>query len=139
MISAMLLWFVTLTVFQVPFKGSLLMFMLGSLLYVMASTGIGIFISSFISSQVAAVFGTTILTLVPAVNFCGIINPVSAMQGSAALVGTVFPTTYFVTIARGTFSKGLGIEVLGGSLVPIAIAVVVVLTASALLLKKQAR
>ncbi|AOI68508.1 multidrug ABC transporter ATP-binding protein [Burkholderia ubonensis] len=139
MMSFVLLWAVAIFIFRVPFTGSFPAFSLGALLYVMASTGIGMLVSTFISSQVAAVFGTAILTLVPAVNFCGIVNPVSSMQGLGALVGEVFPTSYFVTIARGTFCKGLGLSELSASFYPLVIVVVVVLAASTAMLKKQAR
>jgi ribosome-dependent ATPase len=139
MVSFLLLSAAAVFVFGVPFTGSFLAFTLGALLYVMAATGIGLLISSFISSQVAAIFGTAIITIVPMVHYCGIIDPVSSLQGPGAWIGRVFPATYFVTIAQGTFSKGLDLYDLRLAFIPLMIAVPVLLAASAALLKKQAR
>ncbi|MBS0522013.1 MAG: ribosome-associated ATPase/putative transporter RbbA [Proteobacteria bacterium] len=139
MMSFLLFTAFAIFIFRVPFTGSLLAFALGALLYVGAATGIGLLISSFTSSQMAAIFGTAILTMLPAVQFCGIIHPVASLEGLGALIGRIFPTTYFVTIARGTFSKGLGFGDLEAAFVPLAIAVPLLLGATAALLKKQAR
>ena len=138
MVSSLLLWGCAVFVLQVPFTGSFLTFALAALLYVGAATGFGLLISTFVSSQVAAVFGTGILTIVAAVNFCGLVNPLSSMEGPAVLVGRAFPTTYFITISRGTFSKALGFEGLASEFVPLLIAVPVLLGAAAALLPKQA-
>ena len=51
----------------------------------------------------------------------------------------IYPATHFITISRATFSKALGFGDLIGSFLPLLLAVPVLLTASALLLKKQAR
>ena len=67
------------------------------------------------------------------------IDPVSSLQGLGALIGQLYPTTYFVTISRGTFSKGLGFETLHNDLLALAIMVPVLVAAGAMLLKKQAR
>ncbi len=138
MISFLLLTAFAVFVFRVPFTGSFFAFTLGGCLYVTAATGIGLLVSSFISSQMAAIFGTAILTIVPAVQFCGLIEPVESMQGAGALIGRFFPTTYFVTIARGSFSKGLQFGDLVAPLIPLAIAIPILLAASTALLKKQA-
>ncbi len=124
--------------FRVPFTGSLAAFALGALLYVGAATGLGLLISSFMKSQVAAIFGTAVLTIVPAVQFCGIIDPLSSLEGAGALIGNVFPTSYFVTIARGTFSKGLGFADLAAPLLVLAVTAPLLVFAAAGLLKKQA-
>jgi ribosome-dependent ATPase len=139
MLSALLLWACAVFVLQVPFTGSFVTFVMAALIYVGAATGFGLLISTFVSSQVAAVFGTGILTIVAAVNFCGMINPLSSMEGPGVLVGRVFPTTYFITISRGTFSKALGFDGLVSEFVPLLIAVPVLLGAAAALLPKQAR
>jgi ribosome-dependent ATPase len=139
MASFLLLWAFAIGVLRVPFTGSGVAFALGALLYVAAATGIGLVMSSFTRTQVAAIFGTAILTIVPAVQFCGLTDPVSSLQGVGAFVGRIFPTTYFVTIARGTFSKGLGLGDLSEAFLPLLIAVPVLLALSTGLLKKQAR
>lgn len=95
-------------VFGVPLKGSLAGLLLGGLLYVLASTGIGLLLSCFTRSQVAALFGTAILTVMPTVHFSGLMQPVSTLQGGARLIGSLFPATYFLRTSVGAFTKGLG-------------------------------
>ena len=90
-------------------------------------------------SQIAAIFGTAVGTIIPAVQFSGVIDPVSSLEGMGALIGRVFPTTHYVTIARGTFSKALGFADLQASFIPLLIAVPVLIGISAALLKKQER
>ncbi len=68
-------------IFRVPFTGSFLTYATAALLYVIITTGMGLVISTFINSQIAAIFGTALLTLIPAVQYSGIIDPVSSLQG----------------------------------------------------------
>jgi ribosome-dependent ATPase len=124
-------------VFRVPFTGSFPTFMLAGLLYVFVATGIGLLISSFMKSQVAAIFATVVITMIPATSYSGLIDPVSSMTGLGRAIGAVFPTAYFITIARGTFSKGLGFVDVQNGLIALAIAVLVLLGSASLLLKKQ--
>ncbi|TCV86168.1 MULTISPECIES: ribosome-associated ATPase/putative transporter RbbA [Methylomonas] len=123
--------------FDVPLKGSFLLLTLAALLYVTAATGLGLLISAFTRSQTAAIFATSIATIIPAKQFSGMIDPVSSLEGGARLVGEIFPATHFVTICRGTFSKALGFADLSSSLLSLAIAIPVILALSVLLLKKQ--
>ena len=128
-----------LAVFRVPFTGSFPTYALAALLYVTATTGMGLVISAFMNSQIAALFGTVLITLIPAIQYSGLIDPVSSLQGAGALIGRLYPTTYFVTISRGTFSKGLAFDTLHNDLLMLAIMVPVLVIAGAMLLKKQAR
>ena len=84
MINFFILAAMALIVFGVPIKGSFLMLTLCTLLYVMATTGIGMVTSTFTNSQVAAVFVTAILTIVPTIQFSGLLQPVSTLEGNAA-------------------------------------------------------
>ena len=80
-------------------------------------------------SQIAAMFATAVLTILPATQFSGLIDPVSSLEGVGALIGECIPTTYYLTIARGTFSKALDFADLQASFVPLLIAVPVLLAA----------
>ena len=108
MINFLLLTALAVTLFRVPLKGDFLTAAAGALLYVGCSTGIGLLVSTLTRTQVAALFATAVLTLIPAGNFCGLIDPVSSLEGFGRLVGDIYPTTYFITISRGTFNKALG-------------------------------
>ena len=136
-LSFMLLTLLAVTVFGVPLKGSFLTLTAGALLYVGAATAVGLLISTFMRSQIAALFGTAVLTILPAASFSGMIDPVSSLEGMGRLIGEIYPTTHFLTIARGTFSKALNFSDLYASFIPLALAVPVLLGLSAVLLKKQ--
>jgi ribosome-dependent ATPase len=124
--------------FRVPFTGSFTTFAAGAFLYVIITTAMGLVVSTFISSQIAAIFGTALLTLIPAIQYSGLIDPVSSLQGAGAFIGRIYPTTYFVNITRGTFSKGLGFHDLAASFWPLLITIPILLGLGAALLKKQA-
>jgi len=138
MLNTILLAAFTIFVFRVPFTGSPATFMAGALLYVTVATGMGLVLSTFMSSQIAAIFGTALLTLIPAIQFSGLTDPVSSLQGFGALIGRIYPTSYFINITRGTFSKALGFADLAGSFLPLLIAIPVLLGLGVALLKKQA-
>lgn len=123
--------------FGVPLKGSLLALTAGALLYVTASTGLGLLMSTFTGSQIAAIFGTSLATMLPAIQFSGIINPVSSLEGFAAILGRIYPTGPFLIISRGTFSKALGFADLWPCFLPLAAAIPVLILVSVTLLKKQ--
>jgi len=125
-------------IFRIPFTGSFAAITSAAFLYVIAATGMGLLISTFMRSQSAAIFGTALLTLVPAVQYSGIIDPVTSLEGAGALIGQIYPTTHFVTISRGTFSKALGFGDLDAAFLPLAIAAVTLVGVAAALLKKQA-
>ncbi len=125
--------------FRVPFTGSFITFLAAATLYAVITTAIGLVISSFMRSQIAAIFGTALLTLLPATQYSGMIDPVSSLQGVGRLIGEIYPATYFVTIARGSFSKALGFAELASAFGPLLLAVPVLIGTGMLLLKKQAR
>ena len=137
MLNYVLLVVLSLSTFRVPITGDIVAMTLGALLYVLSSTAIGLLFSIFMRSQIAALFATAIGTILPAVQFSGLINPVSSLEGGGAVIGRVFPTSHFVTICRGVFSKGLGFPDLQPELLSLAVTFPLLLTACVLLLKKQ--
>jgi len=139
MLSFLLLVLLAITVFGVPLKGSFFALTAGALLYVISSTAIGLLTSTFTRSQVAALFATFVLTVLPATQFSGMIDPVSSLEGVGALIGKIYPMTYFMIISRGAYSKALYLSDLYASFIPLTIAVPVLIVLSAVLLKKQER
>jgi ribosome-dependent ATPase len=137
MLNFLLLAGFAVFVFQVPFTGSFVTFAAAALLYVVVTTGMGLLVSSFMKSQIAAIFGTALLTLIPTVQYSGMIDPVSSLQGAGGFIGRIYPATYFMTIARGTFSKALDFQDLQGAFVPLLIAIPVLLGLGIALLRKQ--
>jgi len=100
---ALALW-----LFGVPVKGSFLALTLGAMLFVIASTGLGLLMSTFVRSQIAAVFGTAIVSTLPTVLFSGFLSPLSSLGGGARIMGYGFPSAWFHHVSIGTFTKGLG-------------------------------
>ncbi|MGA8008464.1 MAG: ABC transporter permease, partial [Thiomonas sp.] len=100
---------------------------------------LGLVMSTFLRSQTAAIFATTIGTMLPAVQFSGMLTPVSSLEGVAAWVGRIYPTTHFLDISRGTFSKALGFADLGSALLALAPAAPLLVALSVVLLRKQER
>jgi ribosome-dependent ATPase len=96
------------TLFGVPIKGSVAGLALGGVVYVCATTALGLLVSAFTRTQTAAIFGTAIVTTMPAIQFSGMLQPVSTLDGPALVMGMLFPTTHFLKVCLGAFTKGLG-------------------------------
>jgi ribosome-dependent ATPase len=126
-------------IFGVPLKGSVVALAVGALIYVTATTAYGLLISSFATTQIAALFGTAILTVLPATQFSGMLTPVSTLTGFPALMGRLFPMTYFLPISIGTFTKSLGFTELWVTMLELAIFVPALTLCSLALLRKQER
>jgi len=137
MINFFILTALAIVVFGVPIKGSFLMLTLCTLLYIMATTGIGMVTSTFTSSQVAAVFVTAILTIIPTIQFSGLLQPVSTLTGSAAFVGSIWPASYYMHSSLGAFTKGLGPGLMMSDIIFMLCAIPVLLAVSVAGLKKQ--
>ncbi len=125
--------------FGVPLTGSASALALGALTYVFAATGFGLIVAVFTRSQVAAVFATMILAMLPTVQFSGLNQPVSTLEGAARVMGQLWPTNYFMQMSVGAFNKGLGFGALGTNILLIAAFVPVFVGTAALLLQKQER
>lgn len=96
MLNFVLLVLFAVFIFKVPLTGSFITLTFAALLYVFCATSLGLLISAFTRSQIAALFGTALLTLIPAVQFSGMIDPVSSMQGLGRWIGEVYPATHFL-------------------------------------------
>jgi ribosome-dependent ATPase len=137
MINFLILAAMTVFVFGVPVKGNFLMLLVCTLLYVTATTGIGMMTSTFTSSQVAAVFVTAILTITPTIQFSGLLQPVSTLEGNARRVGELWPATYYMHSSLGAYTKGLGADLMLGDILFLAACIPVFLLVSFIGLRKQ--
>jgi ribosome-dependent ATPase len=127
----------SVSLFGVQLKGSLAAITVGALLYVTATSGLGLLMSTFTRSQVAAVFGTVIATMTPAFAFSGFSSSVSALEGGAAVFSRIYPTTHFLVISQGTFGKALGFSDLTEQFTSLALFVPAMTLLCAVLLRKQ--
>ncbi|MFM8495849.1 MAG: ribosome-associated ATPase/putative transporter RbbA [Planctomycetia bacterium] len=137
LVAYMLLVVVAVTLFGVPLRGHGPMLTLCACLYVLATTAIGLVIASFTSSQVAAVFATAIVTMLPTIQFSGLFQPVSTLVGQARVIGTLWPTTYFLHASVGAFTKGLDAPLLAADALALAAFVPVLLAIARALLPRQ--
>lgn len=137
MVNFALMCLLAVTVFGVPITGSFATLSLAALLFSFCATGMGLLASTLTRSQIAAMFFALIGTIIPTVQYAGLINPVSSLKGSARLIGEIYPASHMFTISRGVFSKALGFADLQASFWPLLLAVPVIVGASILLLKKQ--
>jgi ribosome-dependent ATPase len=136
-ISFLVLVSVILFLFKIPFKGSYPALVVGALLYIIVSTGIGLFISTFTQTQIAALVAAFVITLVPSFDFSGLITPVSALTGGAKVMSLIFPARYFLSISVGTFTKGIGFPELVWDYVFLAVIYASIQGMTVMLLKKQ--
>ena len=139
MINFFILAAIALVVFNVPIKGSFLMLTLCTLLYVTVTTGVGMVTSTFTSTQVAAVFITAILTIQPTVQFSGLLQPVSTLEGGARVIGSIWPTTYYMHSSLGAYTKGLRPGLMMQDLLVLLAAIPVLWGISIIGLRKQER
>lgn len=124
-------------IFDVPLTGSFWALTWAMLFYLIVATGVGLIVSAITRSQTAAIFLSMIVTMIPATQFSGLMNPVSSLEGSARVIGEMSPATYMFMISRGVFNKALGFVELHGYMQPLQIAAVVIVVAAILLTKKQ--
>ncbi|MWN89803.1 ribosome-associated ATPase/putative transporter RbbA [Gilliamella sp. Pra-s65] len=137
MFSFLLLLFMAITIFGVPVKGSLFTLCLAAFAYCIISTGFGLLASTITRSQIAVIFLTCVGTMLPAIQFSGLLNPVASLEGSGRYIGEIYPTTHMLIIARGVFNKALGFMDLHNSIFILLVTIPIVLGASIFLLKKQ--
>ncbi|HDR9482977.1 TPA: ribosome-associated ATPase/putative transporter RbbA [Burkholderia aenigmatica] len=125
--------------FGVRIKGSFFTLAAAVLVFNVVATGIGLFASTFTRSQIAAIFMTIVGTLIPVVQFSGLLTPLSSLEGAGKWIGTVYPATYMLAISRGVFNKALGLADLSSQFWPLLAAAPAILVMTAVLLRKQER
>ncbi|MFA7555157.1 MAG: ribosome-associated ATPase/putative transporter RbbA [Spongiibacteraceae bacterium] len=139
MVSFVGLVALAVVVFAVPLKGSFWLLFLATLVFVTTTTGLGLLISSFTKTQIAALAVTAIITLLATVSFSGLTSPVSSLEGVGAIIGQSFPATYYLNISRGIFTKALGFHDIYFDLLKLSVFVPVLTLLSWLSLSKQER
>ncbi len=123
--NAVVLWIMATLWFGVPFKGNLLFFLVASLVFVLSSTGVGLLVSLLVRTQIAALLITIIIAMVPTILFSGLIVPVSSLSPGSQFQAHLFPSMYYTNIVRGTFLKGIGLEVLWTDVLALALYAVI--------------
>jgi ABC-2 type transport system permease protein/ribosome-dependent ATPase len=119
-LNAVVLWLIATRWFGAPFKGEIALFGLATLLFVVGASGLGLLISFLVRTQTAAMIVTSVLTTLLAMQFSGLLTPISSMTGAARWIARVVPTSYYENAILGTFMKGTGLAELWGDLLFLA-------------------
>lgn len=125
-----------LLVFHIPFRGSPLVLLLASVLFLMTTLGAGLFVSTISQTQQQAMLGSFFFAL-PAFMLSGFAFPIRNMPQAVQWLTYLDPLRYFMEIVRGIFLKGVGISVLWQDMVWLAVYGVVVLGLSASRFRKK--
>ncbi|RKP54546.1 ribosome-associated ATPase/putative transporter RbbA [Pararobbsia silviterrae] len=138
-VNFLLMTLVAVTIFKVPIRGGFGVLLLATVLYCFCATAIGLLASTFTRSQIAALFFTMIGTMIPAVQFAGMTDPVSSLEGAGKFIGQIYPATYMLMISRGVFNKALHFADLRDALWPLLWAGPIIMGLTWTLLRKQER
>jgi ABC-2 type transport system permease protein len=98
--------------FDVPLRGSLALLFAASLVYLLCTLGLGLFVSTISTTQQQAMMTSTFFFLIPMIYLSGFIFPIENMPAVIQWLTTVIPLRYFLIIVRGIFLKGVGWDVL---------------------------
>jgi len=99
-------------VFAVPFRGSVLLMFLLSALFLVGSLSLGLLISAFADSQLFATQFALLGTFLPSFILSGFVFPIANMPSVIQAFSYIVPARYYITILRGIYLKGVGLEVL---------------------------
>ncbi|MGI9535313.1 MAG: ABC transporter permease, partial [Thermodesulfobacteriota bacterium] len=136
-INFLCLLLLAIFLFGLSVKGSLLALSLGALIFVVSTTSFGLLLSAFTKTQIAALVGALLITMINSMSFSGFLQPVSSLQGGGAVIAKTFPTTYFMNISRGAFTKALGFNELLTNYLALTLCIIAFLVLSFVFLKKQ--
>jgi ABC-2 type transport system permease protein len=112
LVDVLLVVGVALFWFQIPMRGSLGLLLALTLVYLMTTLGLGLFVSTISSTQQQAMMTTTFFFLMPMIYLSGFIFPIENMPVVIQWVTYLIPLRYFLVIVRAIFLKGVGLETL---------------------------
>ena len=137
LLDYLLIYAVSRLVFDVRFVGSVALLSVGAVLYSVCTIGIGLLISILCRSQLAAMLTTFLVTVTPAFNYSGFLTPVAAMDEVGQLIAQFIPATHFMTVVRGCYLKGLGLDFYWPNLAALCLYAAVVYGLCGALLRKR--
>jgi len=115
--------------FQIPFRGSIAVLLLGTVLFLLSMLGVGLFISTISATQQQAMVSAFFFNM-PAITFSGFGYPISSMPEALQRLTYLDPLRYFLIVLRSVYLKGVGLEVLWPQLLAMAAIGVTLLTIS---------
>lgn len=115
-LNALLLSALAILLFNTPFKGDPLFFLISTALYVVCTCGIGLLVSVLVNTQIAAIITTAVVTVVPALLYSGMMIPIPSLSAVATVIAHLLPGMYYGEIVIGCFLKGIGFAALWSNL-----------------------
>lgn len=122
--------------FEIPFRGSILVLLAGTVLFLFCMLGVGLFISTVSATQQQAMVAAFFFNM-PAITFSGFSYPISAMPEWLQWLSYADPLRYFLVVLRGVYLKGVGMNVLWQEMLAMAAIATVMLTVSLLRFRKS--
>lgn len=117
--------------FQVPFRGQFLVLLSGAVLFLLSMLGVGLLISTVSSTQQQALV-TSFFFIMPSIAFSGFGFPISTMPQWLQALTYLIPLRYFLVVLRGTYLKGIGMDILWPQMLAMAGLAMILLTVAVL-------
>jgi ABC-2 type transport system permease protein len=136
LLDVVLITVAALLVFRIPLRGSFLLLLFCSVLYLMTSLGAGLFLSTISQTQQQAMMGSFFFST-PAFMLSGFAFPIRNMPVPVQYLTYLNPIRYFIEIVRGIFLKGAGVDVLWPQMAALTVYGITVLSLSAMRFQKK--
>ena len=117
-------------VFHVPFRGSVILLLVESILYTIVSLALGVLIAARTSSQRAAMLTAMLATMLPNALLSGMIFPIASMPSWLQPFTYIVPARWFIVIARGIMLKGVGLGILWRETLTLSVMAMLLLVAA---------
>jgi len=134
--EATFLFLITILVFRIPFRGSILLFYFNLVIFLFSVLGVGLFISSLAKTQQQAILGAFIF-MAPAILLSGFATPIENMPAWLQPITAFNPLRYFMFILRGLFLKDIPIAVVAANLLPLVVISILMLTGAACFFRRR--
>ncbi len=96
--------------FEIPLRGSFLLLFALSLVYLLCTLGLGLFVSTVARNQQQAMMTAVFFFMMPMIYLSGFIFPIENMPAVIRPLTYLIPLRYYLVIVRGIFLKGVGLE-----------------------------
>ena len=138
-INVVILFLWAVYLFDVPFRGSFILYLLTGMLYIFISISIGLLVSIIARTQIVAIVATMVVTIIPGFLYSGMLMPISSMTGISFVEAHLYPTMYYTHLLYDYFLVGDGLSAVKNRdyLLILAGYAALLFTAGALLLKKR--
>jgi len=136
LVDVILVTLVAIFWFEVPFRGNPLVLLLGTILFLFSSVGVGLFISNVCSTQQQAMMVSSFF-FTPAILLSGLVFPIDNMPQAVQYITYLNPLRYFIIVVQDVFLKGVGLDFLWPQMVGMATLGLLLLSSSVLGFRKR--